>query len=140
MVRGGAGVRGFKKSLQYRQINPRLFPDPRLLAGPSFWSRYSASCFSWPCRGFGPRAFKNSFFFFFAVLKLPNRPSTEFRVVLSPWRSAHALEAGNPKPLPSQWDLLSNTSALPRNSAFSALLLPLKPPIEKLFCRPDLCS
>ena len=38
-----------------------------------------ASCFSWPCRGFGPPTFKNSWFFTF--FKSPVRPSADFGLV-----------------------------------------------------------
>ena len=55
-----------------------------------------ASGFSWPCRGFGPPTFKNSWFFaifktpaqpsaenswFFAIFKSPARPSADFELV-----------------------------------------------------------
>ena len=45
----------------------------------SFWSLYSASCFSWPCRGFGLPTLKNSRFF--ANFKTPARPSADFGLV-----------------------------------------------------------
>ena len=38
-----------------------------------------ASGFSWPCRGFGPPTFKNSWFF--AIFKTPARPSADFGLV-----------------------------------------------------------
>ena len=61
-----------------------------------------------PLRTLGWSTFKNSWLF--AIFKSPARPSAEFRVVksLSLWRGAHVLEAVNPKPLPSQGDLLQS--------------------------------
>ena len=46
----------------------------------------------------------------FAIFNSPARPSAEFRVAksLSSWRGAHFLKAVNPKPLPSQGDLLQS--------------------------------
>ena len=38
-----------------------------------------ASGFSWPCRGFGPPTFKNSWLF--AIFKMPARPSADFGLV-----------------------------------------------------------
>ena len=38
-----------------------------------------ASGFSWPCRGFGPPTFKNSWFF--AIFKTPAQPSADFGLV-----------------------------------------------------------
>ena len=38
-----------------------------------------ASGFSWPCRGFGPPTFKNSWFF--AIFKSPAQPSADFGLV-----------------------------------------------------------
>ena len=61
-----------------------------------------------PLRSFGWSALENSWLF--AIFKSLARPSAEFRVVesFSLWRGAHFLEAANPKPLPSQWDLLQS--------------------------------
>ena len=61
-----------------------------------------------PLRTLGWSTFKNSWLS--AIFKSPARPSAEFRVVksLSLWRGAHVLEAVNPKPLPSQGDLLQS--------------------------------
>ena len=61
-----------------------------------------------PSADFGLSALENSWFF--AIFKSLARPSAEFRVVewLPLWRGAHFLEAANPKPLPSQWDLLQS--------------------------------
>ena len=50
-----------------------------MLAGPSFWSLYLASGFSWPCRGFGPPTFKNPWFF--ALFESPAQPSADFGLV-----------------------------------------------------------
>ena len=61
-----------------------------------------------PLRTLGWSALDNSWFF--AMFKSLARPSAEFRVVesLPLRRGAHFLEAANPKPLPSQWDLLQS--------------------------------
>ena len=74
-----------------------------------------------PLRTLGWSTFENSWFF--AIFKLPARPSAEFRVAksLSSWRGAHFLKAVNPKPLPSQGDLLQ--SALDVSSKRCRLLL-----------------
>ena len=59
-----------------------------------------------PLRSLGWSTFENSWFF--AISKSPARPSAQFRVVesLSLRRGTHFLAAVNPKPLPSQGDLL----------------------------------
>ena len=74
-----------------------------------------------PLRTLGWSTFENSWFF--AIFNLPARPSAEFRVAksLSSWRGAHFLKAVNPKPLPSQGDLLQ--SALDVSSKRCRLLL-----------------
>ena len=61
-----------------------------------------------PLRSLGWSTFENSWFF--AISKSPARPSTQFRVVesLSLRRGTHFLAAVNPKPLPSQGDLLQS--------------------------------
>ena len=61
-----------------------------------------------PLRTLGWSTFENSWFF--AIFNSPARPSAEFRVAksLSSWRGAHFLKAVNPKPLPSQGDLLQS--------------------------------
>ena len=61
-----------------------------------------------PLQTLGWSALENSWFF--AIFNLLARPSAEFRVVksLPLWRGAHFLEAANPKPLPSQGDLLQS--------------------------------
>ena len=77
------------------------------------WSTFETSCFFRfsnrprdPVRSLGWSTFETSWFF--AIFNLPAQPSAEFRMVksLSSWRGAHFLEAVNPKPLPSQGDLL----------------------------------
>ena len=62
-----------------------------------------------PLRTLGWSTFENSWFV--AIFNSPARPSAEFRVAksLSSWRGAHFLKAVNPKPLPSQGDLLQST-------------------------------
>ena len=59
-------------------------------------------------RTLGWSTFENSWFF--AISKSPARPSAQFRVVesLSLRRGTHFLAAVNPKPLPSQGDLLQS--------------------------------
>ena len=59
-----------------------------------------------PLRTLGWSTFETSWFF--AISNLPARHCGGFRVVksLSSWRGAHFLEAVNPKPSPSQGDLL----------------------------------
>ena len=61
-----------------------------------------------PLRSLGWSTFENSWFF--AISKSPARPSAQFRVVesLSLRRGTHFLAAVNPKPLPSQRDLLQS--------------------------------
>ena len=61
-----------------------------------------------PLRTLGWSTFENSWFF--AIFNSPARPSAEFRVAksFSSWRGAHFLKAVNPKPLPSQGDLLQS--------------------------------
>ena len=61
-----------------------------------------------PLRSLGWSTFENSWFF--ALSKSPARPSAQFRVVesLSLRRGTHFLAAVNPKPLPSQGDLLQS--------------------------------
>ena len=61
-----------------------------------------------PVRSLGWSTFETSWFL--AIFNLPAQPSAEFRMVksLSSWRGAHFLEAVNPKPLPSQGDLLQS--------------------------------
>ena len=61
-----------------------------------------------PLRTLGWSTFENSWFF--AIFNSPAQPSAEFRVAksLSSWRGAHFLKAVNPKPLPSQGDLLQS--------------------------------
>ena len=61
-----------------------------------------------PLRTLGWSTFENSRFFAFS--KSPARPSAQFRVVesLSLRRGTHFLAAVNPKPLPSQGDLLQS--------------------------------
>ena len=61
-----------------------------------------------PLRSLGWSTFENSWFF--AISKSPARPSAQFRVVesLSLRRGTHFLAAVNPKPLPSQGDLLQS--------------------------------
>ena len=61
-----------------------------------------------PLRSLGWSTFENSWFF--AISKSPARPSAQFRVVesLSLRRGTHFLAAANPKPLPSQGDLLQS--------------------------------
>ena len=61
-----------------------------------------------PLRSVGWSIFENSWFF--AISKSPARPSAQFRVVesLSLRRGTHFLAAVNPKPLPSQGDLLQS--------------------------------
>ena len=61
-----------------------------------------------PLRTLGWSTLENSWFF--AIFNSPARPSAEFRAVnsLSLWRGAPFLEAVNPKPLPSQGDLLQS--------------------------------
>ena len=65
-------------------------------------------CLRDPLRTLGWSTFENSWFF--AIFNSPARPSAEFRVAksLSSWRGAHFLKAVNPKPLPSQGDLLQS--------------------------------
>ena len=61
-----------------------------------------------PLRTLGWSTFENSWLF--AIFNLPARPSAEFCVAksLSSWRGARFLKAVNPKPLPSQGDLLQS--------------------------------
>ena len=61
-----------------------------------------------PLRSLGWSTFENSWFF--AISKSPARPSAQFRVVESLLlrRGTHFLAAANPKPLPSQGDLLQS--------------------------------
>ena len=61
-----------------------------------------------PLRTLGWSTFENSWFF--AISKSPARPSAQFRVVesLSLRRGTHFLAAVNPKPSPSQGDLLQS--------------------------------
>ena len=61
-----------------------------------------------PLRSLGWSTFENSWFF--AISKSPARPSAQFRVVelLSLRRGTHFFAAVNPKPLPSQGDLLQS--------------------------------
>ena len=61
-----------------------------------------------PLRSLGWSTVENSWFF--AISKSPARPSAQFRVVesLSLRRGTHFLAAVNPKPLPSQGDLLQS--------------------------------
>ena len=62
-----------------------------------------------PLRSLGWSTFENSWFFF-AISKSPARPSAQFRAVesLSLRRGTRFLAAVNPKPLPSQGDLLQS--------------------------------
>ena len=63
-----------------------------------------------PLRSLGWSTFEIANSWFFAISKSPARPSAQFRVVesLSLRRGTHFLAAVNPKPLPSQGDLLQS--------------------------------
>ena len=59
-----------------------------------------------PLRSLGWSTFENSCLF--AISKSPARPSAQFRVVVALVAARHVLAAVNPKPLPSQGDLLQS--------------------------------